>query len=152
LDLEKDTVKKLLEQTGKYPHTHTYEIYFKDSEDGRRAVDAGLEKEGYVNVQRNRKSGDNTRPVITFTEKAKPYLLEPDKGQLSSVQKVSIAKEVLGEIVDLQVDKEKKQAKTIYTTQFTDISPFARLTKKDFTEKKRHEAVLVLDQGTWKIQ
>jgi hypothetical protein len=151
-ELNKEDALVLLQKKGNYPNTYTYEIYFKDSEDGRKMLDAGLEKDGLVRVQRNRKTGDNTGAVIEFTDLAKPYLLSPDKGQLSSVQKVKLADEVLNEIIDLTFNEQKDRAQAIYTTKFVGQTPFIKLEKKDFTKTKDRKAIFILTKEGWKLQ
>lgn len=150
--LQKEDALRLLKESGKYPLVHTYNIYTKDSEDGRKLLDAGLEKEGLVTVERNRKTGDNHAPVIEFTEKAKPYLLAPDKGQLSSVQKVQTAKEVVDEIIAMKMNKEKTVAAISYTTKFTEVTPFSVLDKFGFATKQNYQAKFLLTKQGWKLQ
>lgn len=151
-ELSKEDALGLLQKKGNYPNTHSYQIYFKDSEDGRKMLDAGLEKEGLVKVQRNRKTGDNNGAVIEFTDLAKPHLLPPDKGQLSSVQKVKLADEVLDQIIQLTFNQNKDRAQAIYTTKFVSQTPFVKLEKKDFTKTKEHQAVFALTKEGWKLQ
>lgn len=151
-ELSKEDALVLLQKKGNYPRTHSYQIYFKDSEDGRKMIDAGIEKDGLVKVQRNRKTGDNNGSVIEFTDLAKPYFLPPDKGQLSSVQKVKIADEILDQVIELVFNKEKINAQATYTTKFVDQTPFAKLEKKDFTITKEHKAMFILSKEGWKLQ
>ncbi|GAA4787872.1 hypothetical protein GCM10023231_15020 [Olivibacter ginsenosidimutans] len=151
-ELQKEEAFRLLKENGRFPLTHTYNIYTKDSEDGRKLIDAGLEKEGVVTVERNRKTGDNHAPIIEFTEKAKPYLLAPDKGQLSSVQKVMTGEEVLDEITALKMNPEKTAAAINYTTKFIRITPFAVLDKAKFDSKKNYQAKFVLTKQGWELQ
>ncbi|QNL48893.1 hypothetical protein H8S90_19355 [Olivibacter sp. SDN3] len=151
-ELTKDQALSLLEQSDRYPYVHSYQIYVKDSEDGKRVINAGLEKEGLVKVERNRKSGNNEGNVIEFTEAAKTYFLEPDKGQLSSVQRVKVAEEVLGEVTSLEIDEEGKSAKATYTTKFTGVTPFAKLEKKAFGEPRSHEVKFIKDKNGWRME
>ena len=151
-ELSKADAFVLLQKKGNYPNTYTYEIYFKDSEDGRKMLDVGLEKDGLVKVQRNRKTGDNTGAVIEFTDLAKPYLLPPDKGQLSSVQKVKLADEVLDQIIDLTFNEQKDRAQATYTTKFVGQTPFINLEKKYFTKTKERKAVFILTKKGWVLQ
>ena len=151
-ELSKKDALVLLQKKGNYPNTYTYEIYFKDSEDGRKMLDAGLEKEGLVKVQRNRKTGDNTGAVIEFTDLATPYLLPPDKGQLSSVQKIKLADEVLGQIIELTFNEQRDRAQVTYTTKFVGQTPFIKLENKDFTKTKERKAVFILTKEGWKLQ
>lgn len=151
-ELTKDQALSLIEQQGRFPYIHSYQIYFKDSEDGKRAINAGLEKEGLVKVERNRKSGNNEGNVIEFTEAAKAYFMEPDKGQLSSVQRVKVAEEILEEVTSLEIGEEGKTAKATYTTKFIKVTPFAKLERKDFDEHRPHQVKFVQDKNGWRVE
>jgi len=149
-ELTKEDAFTLLEKSGKYPQVLSYEIYTKDSEDGKKMLTAGLEKEGLVTVERNRKTGDNHAPIIQFTEKATQYLLEPDKGQLSSVQRVKIAEEVLDEIISFDL-KDQSTINITYTTKFINVNPFAKLDRRDFGEKKNYKTTIILTKEGWSL-
>jgi len=150
--LDKEGVHNILEKSGKYPIIHSRNIYTKDSEDGRKLLDAGLEKDGLVSVERNRKAGDNHAPVIEFSADAKSFFLAPDKGQLSSVQKVKTAEEVLDEITALKTNEKGDVAAASYTTKFINITPFAKLEKNDFSAGKQYTVKLILTDKGWNLE
>jgi len=150
--LSKEEVFQLLEKSGKYPKVYDHHIYTKDTEDGRKALDAGLERDSLLRVARHIKTGDNHAPVIIFTEKAKPYLLPADPGQLSSVQKVKTATEVLDQVTALKTNAEGTITAINYTTKFIEITPFAKLQKLDFNAPRTHQAKFVLTEGSWHME
>jgi len=150
--LSKEEAFQLLEKSGRYPKVYEHHIYTKDTEDGRKALDVGLERDSLLRVARNIKTGDNHTQVITFTEKAKPYLLPADQGQLSSVQKVRIATEILDQITALKTNADGTVAAINYTTKFIEITPFAKLQKQDYDVTRTHQAKFVLTKKKWKIE
>lgn len=150
--LNKDEVRSLLEKSGKYPIIHSHNIYTKDSEDGRKLLDAGLEKDGLVSVERNRKAGDNHAPVIEFSAIAKSFFLAPDKGQLSSVQKVKTAEEILDEITALKTNEKGDIAAASYTTKYINVTPFAKLEKNDFNAGRQYTIKLKLTSKGWELE
>lgn len=150
--ITKEEAFQLIATSKKYPQMLSYQIYTKDAEDGRRVVDAGLVKEGLVTVARDHKTGENQKPIIEFTEAGKEFLLPADKGQLSSVQKVKIAEEVIDSIVTMQLDKQQKTAFVAYTSKYINVNPFSRLDKKDYTQVKKQEATLVYAEGEWIVK
>lgn len=152
ISLTKEEAYELIEQHRKYPQIQSYQIYTKDAEDGRRVLDAGLEKDGLVQVERNHKTGENQKAIIRFTDKASELLLPPDKGQLSSVQKVKIAEEVLDSVVSVQVSEQQKTALVTFTTKYINVNPFSKLDKKDYSQIKKHEAKLSLTKDGWTVQ
>lgn len=152
ITLTEKEAHQLIEQEKKYPQLQSYQIYTKDAEDGRRLLDAGLERDSLVKVERNHKTGENQKTLITFTDKAKEFLLPPDKGQLSSVQKVKIADEVIDSIVSIQIDEKQQIARITYTSKYVNVNPFSKLEKRDFGQTKKHQIKLVYSKEGWDLQ
>ncbi|WP_134091739.1 hypothetical protein [Olivibacter sp. XZL3] len=143
---------KLIAASKGYPQMLSYQVYTKDAEDGRLIMDAGLVKEGLATVARDHKTGENQKPIIEFTEAGKAFLLPADKGQLSSVQKVKIAEEVIDSIVAIQINEQQKTAVVTYTSKYTNVNPFSRLDKKDYTQVKKHEVTLLYTKDGWTLK
>ena len=71
--LDRETALKLLQDKKAYPKVLDEEIYTADPDDAKKILDSGLEKEGLLKVQRTQKLKDIGKPLISFTDKAKPY-------------------------------------------------------------------------------
>ena len=84
-ELDREKAMAILQQDDYYPRTVDYYIFCGDSQHASRVVNAGLEDEGLVMIKR----GDiGKEPIVSFTEKAKPYLLETSpEDQKSRIQK-----------------------------------------------------------------
>ena len=68
---------------------------------------------------------DIGNPIISFTDKAKPFLLPvTDEDKKSKVQKVKIADEDLEEITGVQMLDGNKQAVVEYRTSYKHILRF----------------------------
>ena len=151
--LDKKIVFGLLQKQIPFPRTLDYDIYCSDPEYAHRLLNAGLEKDGLVNVQQKQKLIDVGNPLISFTEKAQPYLLPtPEKDRASEVQKVKLADEELTEILSIQENEANKTAVVEYTTAYKNISPFSTLVNIDFKVPKKHTIYLSLHDDQWHIQ
>ncbi|RPD44014.1 hypothetical protein [Paracnuella aquatica] len=127
-ELSKEEATQVIRQQGKYPKAINYDIYCSDPSHAKKAIDAGLEKEGLVSVQRTQKLGDVGKSLIQFTAKAQSYLLAtPEKDKSLDVQKVKIADEDLSEVTSVQTENDGKGAVVEYTTAYKNITPFSPL-------------------------
>lgn len=90
--LSREEALQQIKKERNYPRVLDYDIYCGDPEQGRKVLDAGLESEGLVTVQRIQKLIDVGKPFIAFTAKAQPFLLatsEKDKATSDTESKVS---------------------------------------------------------------
>jgi len=71
-ELSREEAFRLLQQGKQFPRIIAYDIYRSDPQYARAVLDAGLEIEGLVTVQRTQKLADIGKPLIEFTAKAKP--------------------------------------------------------------------------------
>ena len=86
-ELSKEEASKIIKQDNQYPRVIDYEIYCSDPVYATKIIDAGLEEQGLVTVQRNQKIKDVGKPLIEFTDKAKPYLLPtPEKDKKMDIE------------------------------------------------------------------
>lgn len=148
--LTPEKAKQIIEDSGKFPRLLSVQLYFNDVEDGRKAIDSGLVDAGVVTVDRSRKN--ESKAVILFTDKAQPFLLAADKGQLRSVQKVKVADEVLDGVDDIKLDSEGKQALVYYRTKYANITPFAKMQRKDLSKNEAYQVRMILRSEGWEIQ
>ena len=151
--LDRQTALKLLQDKKAYPKVLDEEIYTADPEDAKRILDSGLEKEGLLMVQRTQELKDIGKPLISFTDKAKPYLLPiTDEDKKSKVQRVQIAEEVLEEVSGVQMLDGEKQAAVEYTTYYKNITPFSPLSRLKLNEKNTHKTYFLLYDDGWRLE
>src|SRR4051794_23909812 len=74
-ELTRDEALKQINKELEYPGVIDYDIYCGDPQHAKKLLDAGLETEGLVTVQRTQKLIDAGKPFISFTAKAKNFLL-----------------------------------------------------------------------------
>lgn len=147
LTLNREEAAKVIRSQFNYPKVFEYDIYTADPATARKLLDAGLEAEGLVTIDKTQKLQDVGQPLIHFTEKAKPYLIRTAD---SKVQVVKIADVDLGEITGIQLMEEQKYANVEYIVAYTNISPFAKLINRDLSEKKTSQATLSYFDTGWK--
>lgn len=150
-ELSKEEASKIIKQDKQYPRVIDYDIYCSDPEFAKKAIDAGLEEQGLVTIQRTQKLGDVGKPLIAFTDKAKPYLLPtPEKDKKMDIQKVKIADEELVDVTNIQTMEDGKQAVAEYTTAYKNVSAFSGLVKNNPTAT--HKAFFTLFDDGWKLE
>lgn len=150
--LDQQTAVDLIRQEHQYPQMLDHDIFCADPKHARKVLEAGLEKQGLVLVQRTQKLQDIGNPLVTFTEAAKPYFLpisEQDKE--IHVQKVKIADEEFSKINDIQISDSGEKALVNYTTVYRNITPFSSLLSMDLLEEKQRQAYFSLTDKGWKI-
>ncbi|MGN6291211.1 MAG: hypothetical protein ACTHMV_00585 [Chitinophagaceae bacterium] len=148
----REKAQKLIAAEKMYPKVYTHDIFCGDPKHGLQSIDAGLEKDDYVNVLKTKKFGDADKPWITFTDKSTPYLLPtPEKDKQYNIQSVKIADEEFVEITGLRIGQSKKTAMVEYTTVYKNISPFAVLLKTDLKETNNRKAYFALYDDGWRI-
>ncbi|MFB5946395.1 hypothetical protein [Albibacterium profundi] len=146
--LSKETAMTLLQEQDSYPKPLIEDIYIGDPEDAKRLLDLDLEEEGLVSIQTSQKLSEVGGPLITFTEKAQPYLVESE-GNDPKIQQVKIADEEIVEIVNIQTADDGKSAIVEYRTSFENETPFAGLTRVDLEEENVRTANFVLSDEGW---
>jgi len=135
-----------------YPRAIDMFIYTGDPEEAKRLHNSGLEADGFVIVKKTKALGDNS-PWISFTEKAKPYLLDTDvKDKDNLIQKVKTASEEFLEVSSLDQQGENKTAEVTYQTKITDITPFGKLIKLNDNEVKTRKASFIKDSDGWHLK
>ncbi|MRX46948.1 hypothetical protein [Pedobacter puniceum] len=129
--ISKEDALKLLSQQENYPKQIDYEIYLADPIDANKLIDVGLEKDGYVKIDMSQNILELGSPLISFTEKAKPYLIKQTENDLKQkVQRVKIGREVINEIHHYEKVKSEKSIKVDYQITFRETTPFTLLSKR----------------------
>ena len=151
--LDRKTALQILQNQKGYPKIIEEEIYTGDPEDAKRVLNAGLEKLGLVVVQRTQKLENVGEPLISFTDKAKSYLLPAsDEDRNSNVQKVKIAEEVIEEVSLVQMQDDEKKAVVEYKTFYKNITPFSVLSNLKLNEKNLNKAYFSLYDDGWRLE
>lgn len=148
--LEKEEAASVIRAAKDYPKVYEYEINMTDPASAKKLLDAGLETEGLVTVDRTQKLKDAGLPIVHFTEKAKPYLIRIDE-KYDNVQVVKVADMDLAEVTGIQLQDDKKSATVEYTVSYKNITPFAKLMKRDLSEKKTQRANMSYFDTGWKL-
>jgi hypothetical protein len=152
-ELSKEEASKIIQKEMPYPKVVDYDIYCGDPVMAKKVIDAGLEEKGFVIVHRTLKLGDIGKPIIEFTDKAKPYLLPtPEADKKSLIQKVKIADEELVDISGIQMNEGDKNAAAEYTTSYKNVNDLAPLVNKDYKKQETKKAYFVLYDDGWKLE
>lgn len=146
--LDPETALLVLMEQNIYPKSLNEDIYIADPADARRLLDAGLEDAGLITVQRTQKLMEVGEPLISFTEKAEPYLLP---GKDDRIQQIKIADEEIDQVTRVQMVEGEGRAVVEYTTTFKNISPFSKLSKLELNEGSVHKVNFLLNDTGWKI-
>lgn len=152
-ELSREEALNLIQQSKNYPKVVDYDLYCGDPKYAKKAIDAGLESQGLVTVQRTQKLEEVGNPLIQFTDKAKPYLLPTPPGDQSShIQKVKLGDEALVEITGIKTGPSGKNAVVEYTTAYKNLTPFAVLAATNWEQQKARKANLALYDDGWRLE
>ena len=148
--LIKDEALQIINKELNYPRVIDYEIFCSDPAHAKSILDAGLEADGMVTVQKTQKLMDIGEPLIQFTEKTQPYLLPtPDKDKALDVQKVKVADE---EVKDVSISQDSENKNTVwveYIVGYKNITPFSVLMKRNMNEQVKHKVQFSLTDSGW---
>jgi len=151
--LTQDEAFQIINKELNYPRVIDFDIYCSDPEYAKKMLDAGLETNGIVTVQKTQKLKDAGSPLILFPEKAQPYLLPtPEKDKALDVQKVKVADE---EVKDLSINLDGENKNVVwleYTIVYKNITPFSVLMKRNLNEQVRHKVQFSLTDNGWILQ
>lgn len=151
--LDRDKALQLIQEKKLYPKVISYNVFTADPIYARRMLDAGLESSGLLTVQRTQKLIDVGKPIIAFTDKAKPYLLPtPEEDREDNIQLIKIADEELEDIIGVQLLDGDKQAVVEYKTSYKNITPFSTLSRLRLNEKNIHKAYFSLYDDGWRVK
>ncbi|MDX9880562.1 MAG: hypothetical protein RBS73_00760 [Prolixibacteraceae bacterium] len=152
-ELKKDEALQIINKELNYPRVIDYDVFRSDPAHAKRILDAGLETDGMVEVQKTQKLKDIGKPLVQFTGKARSYLLPtPDKDKALDVQKVKIADEEVEDVRIIRGDENKHTVWVEYTSVYKNITPFSVLMKRDLNEPVRHNVKFSLSDDGWILQ
>jgi len=152
-ELDRAKALQLIREKKIYPKIITYEVYTADPIYARRAMEAGLENFGMLTVQRTQKLMDIGKPLISFTDKANPYLLNTsEEDRKSAIQLVKIADQQLEDVTGLQLLEDEKHAVVEYQTSYKNITPFSVLSTLKLNQKESHKAYFSLYDDGWRLE
>ena len=152
-DLSREEALNLLKQQTEYPKVVDYDLFCGDPAFAKKVLDAGLEIQGLLTVQRTQKLGDVGKPIIQLTGKAQPYLLPtPEKDKSINIQKVKLAEEQLKEVTGIKMTDNGKSAVAEYTTTYKNTTPFSSLVNTDFSKEDTHQAYFALYDDGWRLE
>jgi hypothetical protein len=149
-ELTREEVKRLLSEGKAYPAIVEYKIFCGSDSDAKKLHASGLVDDSLVVAQLAHTPEDVGRPLISFTKKAKPYLIATsDTLKSIDVQKVKIADEVLGDITDIKFSPDKKSAVVEYTIAVLNLTPFSVLTENRLLPGQQRKTYFTFQSGRW---
>ncbi|MCC4229093.1 hypothetical protein [Zunongwangia profunda] len=151
---DKKTVLKMINDDLNYPRTIDYEIFCSDPSHAKKLLDLKLDTTGMVTIQKKQKLRDIGSPLISFTEAAQLYLIEPtEKEKRLDIQKVKIAEETIDNIKlgNSSESNGKISIPVTYTVICTNITPFSALMKRNLSKTISRSATLLFTDGNWKL-
>ncbi len=152
-ELSREEASRIIKKEMQFPKVVDYDILCGDPVHARKVIGAGLEEKGLVTVQRTQKLKDIGKPLISFTEKAKPYLLPtPEKDKKFEIQKVKIAEEEFVNVTGIQMSEDDKNAIAEYTTAYKNVSDFSALINRDYNKPDTHKAYFALYDDGWRLE
>lgn len=150
--LSEEQAKQLITKYYGYPKAFTFEVNRIDPESVQRLDNAGLESAGMVTLVKKWSFDGITEPKIFFTEKAKPYLTGPSKGEASEQsENVKVADTEMGEITGIAISKDGQTAKAEYTIYYKNIAPFKVLIQKPLEKPQEHTAYFRRYEDGWRV-
>lgn len=152
-DLDKANALKLLQEQKDYPKTIETDIYIVDPVDATKLLKSGLEKEGFVKIIQNQKLADVGKPLITFTEKARPYLIpQTDKDSKNNIQRVRVAEEFIEDIISIKMEEDKKTALVSYKTSKVNKTPFFIISGINGSGKGIKKLKFIINENEWLVR
>ncbi|MDQ6812812.1 MAG: hypothetical protein M3040_03600 [Bacteroidota bacterium] len=152
-ELNREEAFKLIKQGKRYPRVLDYDLYCGDPEHAKKVLDAGLEAQGLLTVQRTQKLREIGSPLIHFTKKAQGYFLAtPESDKSSNIQKLKLADEELVEVTGIKTGQSGKDAVVEYSTTYKNLTPFSVLVPTNFKQGPMHNANFTLYDDGWRLE
>jgi len=121
--ITEDQATKIIESFNGYHQILDYDIFCSDPEYAGRLLNLSFEEEGLVSIRKTLKMVEVGSPLIAFTEKADPYLLQtPEELKESNIQRVKLGEIVIKEVTQISIDD--KTARVDYITTLAEPTPF----------------------------
>ena len=149
--LDEKMAMELLLKEYQYPQVLDYDIYCSDPEHAKMVLKSGLEEMGLVTVKRTQKLKDFGTLLIHFKANAKPYFLPTSEDDIkSNIQKVKIADEEFGAILEIKILNSGDKAIVSYTAM-RNKTIFGTLLRKATSTRKPYKAYFILTESGWQI-
>ena len=151
--LDESQALEIIKKEYSTPKFYDFKIYCADPKTAAKLLDAGLEQEGFVILKHSYSLMDVGKPLVAFTEKSKPYLLStPEEDKKISVQLVKLADIKLGSITGIKTAEDGKSVIVDYYETYQNISPFSKITSKNFDKKNLKTAYFSLYDDGWRLK
>lgn len=148
--LGKKDVAVILQEEKAYPKVVEYRIFAGNTETASELHQAGLDQQGYVTVQLEHTEDDIGKPLITFTDKATPYLLETSDLQKSiDAQNVKLADEYFRDVTDITTNAKGDRAEVEFTTSYKNVTPFMALSRESKDSVQNRITYFKLKDNRW---
>ncbi|MFB6457066.1 hypothetical protein ACE38W_17480 [Chitinophaga sp. Hz27] len=136
----------------RYPYTIDWNIYTANPEEAAKLIDTDLEKEGFVTVKHKVSYEELGSPIVTFTDKSKPFLLETsEKDKKIHMQRVKLAEQHFDAITGMRLLKNDTKAIVEYTLVYKNVSPFVPISTLKIEPKLNRKAYFALYDDGWRI-
>lgn len=150
LHLDKQQAATVIRLAKGYPRVYEFDVNMADPASAKRLLDAGLEEAGMVTIDKTQKPKDIGKPIVHFTQKAKPFLIRIDP-KYDNVQEVKVADIDLGEVTGIRQLDDKKSADVEYTLVYKNVTPFSKLIERDISKPQIKRVNLSLFDSGWKL-
>ena len=145
-ELDRQDAFRQIKHARQYPKVIEYDLFCGDPQQAKKVLDAGLETNGLLKVQRTQKLG-------SIGDKGQSYVLPtPEKDKSSNIQKVKLGEEDLVEVTRITTGESGKDAVVEYTTSYKNLTPFSVLVPADFKQIASRKANFSLDDEGWKLE
>lgn len=156
-ELSKEEALQQIRKAKEYPKVLEHDILYSDPYHATLLLNKGLESAGLVTVDRTQKMIDVGKPLVHFTKKADPYLINGSPEQWShdfamGIQRVKIAVEDITEVTSVTYGADEKSAIVDYNVSYKDITPFSLLLKRDLKKPEGKQAYFLLKEDKWVVQ
>ena len=150
-NLGREEINRLLLEGKAYPKVVEYRIFCGNNETAEEMHNLGLDRQGLVVVQLKHTLDDVGRPLINFTEKAKPFLLKtPRVHESIDVQYVKLADEYFGEVTNVTTNAKGDRAEVEFTTSLKNKTPFIDMSKENRDDIQTRITYFSLTSDGWK--
>lgn len=148
-DLNENRVEQILAERETYPKPVESTVFCNDGATVKKVTEVGLVRDGFVTTPEHT-AEDVGKPLIYFTDKAKPYLLATsDTLKSFDAQKVRVATEHFLRVLNIEINPSGNQAVVDYLTRMEDQTPFAVLYPQDISGEQRRRTFLLHTAEGW---
>lgn len=138
----------IIQKEMNFPKIVELELFCNDLAYAQKLLKTDLEIGGWIIVQKKQKQKDFNEPLISFTDKAIPFLLPRSEMEKKiGIQRVKIAEENIDKIIDIRYDNESNSIVVEYTTIYENTTPFASLSNLKELYKKTRKSHFVYLNG-----